>query len=478
MTEAQKYEGNFYKEKPNKSSKRKSVSIIEPNETNALVSLKPVQEDEIPPPVPTPPPAVKERNGDSVFDYLVEEEDPNTPQIQYASEREEMHMKSNAPGIFNSRPSSRNEYRNKEEQLNTKDYEENGYTYGAEPVNPRPIHANASTITLDFMTPAAKVAKAKLDRHIPDSAGHSRQNSNSEKKRKRGQDADTAMVDAPSTIVRNVIDTPGNVNHSGLTGGLQRMLSEKEDDWGRPRSQSSPEVDPRRALVKVKTTRSKHHDLEPPSPLKRTRRTKEDDAGLGISIKGRAGRVMSMINDAFTPNGAESALGKSESRTRASSSDTQDKSKRERKKHKVTRHNGTSSANVRIERSSRKRGDSSPDVSERRNTNGKSSQKAIEYHPHPRRHSSSDSDNERNDKGQMVVFGAEEQVTRKCGDFLSYVAKGPDSAKGYSINKVLKRWHKDSQITRDVAKREEEKELWKGLRLKRNDRGEVVVFFG
>lgn len=500
MTEAQKYEGHLYREKPNtKASKRKSVSILEPNENNALVSRKPTVEDEkdveVPPYVPTPPPAVSNR--DSVFDYLVPEEDPNTPQIQFATEREEMFMKNNAPSLFGgSRPTSRNEYRNKEEQLDSKDYQENGFTYGAEPVNPRPVDFNASTTTLDFMTPAAKAARAKLDRGMPESAGHSRQNSYSEKKRKRAQTddhGDTSMVDAPGTVVRSVVDTPGAINHSGLTGGLQRMLTEKEDDWGRPRSPpTSPDADPsRRALAKIKPVKtSKHHDHEPQSPLKRTRRTKEDDNGLGISIKGRAGRVMSMINGALSTKDAESAVGKSTSRRRASSSDPQekersrgrDREKRERKKHKVTRHNGTSSANVRMEHSSRSKkrhGDSSPDISRERNGK-RSAQRAIEYHPHPRAaHSSSDSDDERarRDDHQMVVFGAEERLQRKCDDFLAYITKGPDSSKGYSINKVLKRYHKDSDITRESDKREEEKDLWKGLRLKRNDRGEVVVFF-
>lgn len=508
MTEDQKYQGHLYREKSNKSAKRKSVSILEPNEHNALVPRNPTvedaREDEIPPHVPTPPPAVDTRNGDSVFDYLVEDENPNTPQIQFATEREEMFMKNNAPSLFGSRPTSRDGYRNKEEQLASKDYELNGYSYGAEPINPRPVNFNASTVTLDFMTPSAKVAKAKLDRNIPSSAGHSRQNSNSEKKRKRAQtddpNADTIMADAPGTVVRSVVDAPGVV-HSGLTGGIQRMSTDRDDQFGFPRSPaSSPDPD-RRALTKIKPAKpSKNHDLDPQSPLKRSRRSKEDDSnGLGISIKGRAGKVMSMINGALSTTNAEGAIGKSSSRQRReSSSDNQgnperrgrDTDKRERKKHKVTRHNGTSSANVRMAKTSRRAGSesASPEVS--RSRNGKSAQKQIEYHPHDDSrshsrhqpvHSPSESDDDRYGRAggeqQMVVFGAEERLRGKCDDFLAYISKGPGSSKGYSINKVLKRYHKDSEITRDVDKREEEKELWKGLRLKRNDRGEVVVFF-
>lgn len=514
MTEDQKYQGHLYREKPIKAVKKKSVSILEPNENNALVPRNPTVEDddEVPPHVPTPPPAVDLRNQDNVFDYLVEDENPNTPQIQFATEREEMFMKSSAPGVFNSRPTSRSGYRNKEEQLESKEYELNGFTYGAEPVLPTPANFNASSVTLDFMTPSAKATKARLDRNIPESAGHSRQNSNSEKKRKRAQtddhSGDTIMADAPGTVVRSVVET-SLVPHSGLTGGIQRLSTDKDDRFSFPTSPiSSPDADhDRRALTKVKPVKtSKQADLDPQSPLKRSRRTKEDDSnGLGISIKGRAGKVMSMINGALSTANAEGAIGKSTSSSRqrrASSSDNQERSatsrgrdtdKRERKKHKVTRHNGTSSANVRMatKSSSRRNGtgseSGSPDLS-RSSKNGKSAQKQIEYHQDSRTqsrhrpvHSPSESDDERYGKHggdqAMVVFGSEERLRRKCDDFLAYISKGPSSSKGYSINKVLKRYHKDSEILKDAEKREEEKELWKGLRLKRNDRGEVVVFF-
>lgn len=514
MTEDQKYQGHLYREKPTKPVKKKSVSILEPNENNALVPRNPTVEDEteVPPHVPTPPPAVDLRNQDSVFDYLVEDENPNTPQIQFATEREEMFMKSSAPGVFNSRPTSRNGYRNKEEQLESKEYDLNGFTYGAEPVLPRPADFNASSVTLDFMTPAAKAAKARLDRNIPESAGHSRQNSNSEKKRKRAQtddiNGDTHMTDAPSTVVRSVVET-SLVPHSGLTGSLQRLSTDRDNHFSFPTSPiSSPDPNTeRQATSKAKPVKvPKQVELDPQSPLKRSRRTKEDDSnGLGISIKGRAGKVMSMINGALSTTNAEGAIGKSSTsnrQRRASSSDNQERAtsvrardadKRERKKHKVTRHNGTSSANVRMAtKSSRRNGtgseSASPDLS--RSKNGKTAQKQIEYHPqqetrtpshHRPVHSPSESDDERygknGDDHAMVVFGAEERLRRKCDDFLAYISKGPSSSKGYSINKVLKRYHKDSEILRDNEKREEEKELWKGLRLKRNDRGEVVVFF-
>lgn len=499
MTEAQKYEGNLYKEKPTKASKRKSVSILEPSDQNTLVPYKATVED-VPPHAPTPPPAVPANNRDSVFDYLVEETPTDAKAIQFALEREEMSLKRDAPSVFGgSRPTSRNEYRNAEEQLENQQYNENGFSYGAQPINPRSAHPNASTITLDFMTPSAKAAKAKLDRTAPSSATHSRQNSNSEKKRKRAQtddhNSDVPMADAPGTIVRSVVDTPGAIAHSGLTGGLQRMSTDREDGWANPTSSPDPDRQ-NKALVQTKPAKQTRRASEtsPQSPLKRSRRAKDsDDAGLGISIKGRAGRVMSMIGGALSTQPEN----ESKSRRRSSSSDalekpasrTRDGDRRERKKHKVTRHNGTSSANVRMDYSSRssrskkRDGSKSPDVtiSDRKNGHGNGKQKAIEYHPtgshHRTAHSPSDSDGERGNQ-QMVIFGEEERRRRKCDDFLAYITKGPDSGRGYSINKVLKRYHRDSDINKESDKREEEKDLWKGLRLKRNDRGEVVVFFG
>jgi cell growth-regulating nucleolar protein len=76
----------------------------------------------------------------------------------------------------------------------------------------------------------------------------------------------------------------------------------------------------------------------------------------------------------------------------------------------------------------------------------------------------------------MVVFGREDKMRARAEAFLSVVRKGPESEKGYSINKALKRWHRDVG-SGSGPKHDEEKELWKSLRLKRNERGEVVVFF-
>lgn len=480
MTEAEKYEKTVYKApKPNK---RKSVSILEPSDQNALVrqNHQPYVEDDFdtgnPPPVPTPPPAVQENPRDSVFDYMVEEAQPNTPQITFSKknrESKEMSMKNGAPPLFNdSRSSSRNGNRESEDQLHDDDFVQNGFSYGSEAINPRAYQdVNTSFVSLDFMTPAAKAAKMQLNGQNGDRPGHSRTNSGSEKKRKRGQSAPDGEGDIPmadAELVR-ASETPA-IAHSGLTGNLQRMVT--DDSGFYMRSDSEDEPRDRDASDRRKS----RHATDPSSPLKRSKHSKDrstkDDSGLGISIKGRAVKALSMVGGALLAQD----LANPKTRRRASSSDHYNQSgsrevsgeKRERKKHKVHRHNGTSSANTRPEHRSRRRGsDGSPDT-------GRRKPKAIEYHKQD--DSGSDSDEGKLRTGEVVVFGAAERQKKRCESFLANIPRVSEIEKGYSVHKALKRWHKQADH-RGSEKNGAEEELWRGLRLRVNDRGETVVFF-
>lgn len=483
MTEAEKYEKTVYKApKP----KRKSVSILEPSDQNALVrqNNQPYVEEETeienPPPVPTPPPAVRENSRDSVFDYMVDEAQPNTPKIAFSSKNrdsKEMAMKNGAPPLFNdSRPSSRNGPRESEDQLHNEDFVQNGFSYGSDAINPRPYQeTNTSFVSLDFMTPAAKATKMQLSGQNGERPGHSRTNSGSEKKRKRGQSApdvegDIPMADADTQVVR-AAETPV-IAHSGLTGNLQRMVT---DDSGFYARSDSEEDSRERAAVDRRKSR---HATEPASPLKRSRHSKErpvkDDPGLGISIKGRAVKALSMVGGALLPG--QHDINNPKTRRRASSSDHYGQSrsrevsgeKRERKKHKVHRHNGTSSANTRPEHRSKHRGsDESPEASRRK-------LKAIEYHKQD--DSGSDSDDGKHQDGEVVVFGAAEKQKKRCHSFLANIPRVGESEKGYSVHKALKRWHKNADH-RGSERTNEEEELWRGLRLRVNDQGETVIFF-
>ena len=72
---------------------------------------------------------------------------------------------------------------------------------------------------------------------------------------------------------------------------------------------------------------------------------------------------------------------------------------------------------------------------------------------------------------QMVLYRPRAEM------LLGFVNKGPDSQRGVSMNKALKRYHRERfAMGLSLGKGEEEKELWKGLRMRRNERGEVVLF--
>ena len=386
-----------------------------------------------------------------------------------------MAMKNGAPSVFtDSRPVSRSTYRNNEERVHSQDYNDNGFSYGTEPVNPRPYNdVNPSYASLDFMTPSARTTRLRLEGQDRPSLVHSRQNSGSEKKRKRGQTdpngTDTPMTDVDGQLV--TVDNTPSVVHSGLTGGLTRMMTDDNEAFAFPKSPADDRRDRRE-----RDRGSKHVDKyeEPASPLKKSRFSK-DDPGLGISMKGRAVKALSMVGGVLLPVPQQDAnTGKTRRRASSSEQDhslnkSREGEKRERKKHKVHRHNGTASANIKHDRSRRRGSTESPDAQRRK-------LKAIEYRKHSDSGSDSDDDRKKNGASQIIVFGAEEKQKKRCDAFLSNIP-GTESDKGYSIHKALKRWHKQNDVRSSSSKVEEEQDLWRGLRLRKNDRGEIVISF-
>ncbi|CAK7225392.1 hypothetical protein SCUCBS95973_005848 [Sporothrix curviconia] len=96
-------------------------------------------------------------------------------------------------------------------------------------------------------------------------------------------------------------------------------------------------------------------------------------------------------------------------------------------------------------------------------------QKLLEYHPA----SAEKKDGDDVSAGQLVVYKPRADL------FLSFVNKGPDSERGCSMNKALKRFHRERERASAgtaLAKPLEEKELFRSLRLRKNDRGEIVLF--
>ncbi|KAK4870754.1 hypothetical protein LT330_005102 [Penicillium expansum] len=478
MSEAQKYQGALYKEKPQKGKKGQNNKQNQNQTPNGHHQQARV-ENAPPPPAPTPPPAGEVRtpapaptNNEkavNVFDYLVADETPNASKVSVVAPKEQMKMNPNAKSVFEPSESLTRVETNPNTDDEGKNYdiafEENGFSYGAGQIPHSASPPNVSTT--EFVTPAPK---KKKDRRREEKAP----GTVSEKKRKRGQAevlstpgeaVDTAMMDAPSSIINNA-GTP-MLNHSGLTGGLNRMMRSASPD-----GDDSPE-----------TSRRAYQDTS--SPIKRSRRNGKEangngDQGLGISMKNRAGRLVSSMfggSAISSTNGSETGPKALVHNRRGSSS------------------SGDGQLDVRKSKKSHR---SRAEEDDSRKSKRKSSNPTDGDRPSRRlkqideRRGSVDSSHGH----QVTVYKqsrpparTDEDLQRELGHhFLSLVAS--HSERGCSINKALKRFHRDLSDEYDAdrgrdngrsrADRErrvdDEKDLFRALRLRRNDRGEIVVF--
>lgn len=260
-------------------------------------------------------------------------------------------------------------------------FEENGYSYGADPIivqTPAPkYYPNGSRESLYELESERKSTDKKRKRNQVEELDLTAA-------RRLSQEADEVMADAPPVL------------HSGLTGGLNRLLSKSKF---------------------------------PPSP---DYSGNDNELGAVSSVK-RNKKILSLSKERGRK--ASSALVKIRkiSSTRRASDES-----RPRKHHRSHHNQDTHS-----ERPKRKL-------------------KAIEYHPQ----TSADPDQ------QLVLFRSRAEL------FMSFVTKGPESDHGCSINKALKRYHRErGEQGLGLGKAEEEKALWKSLRLRRNERGEVVLLY-
>ncbi|EED18896.1 conserved hypothetical protein [Talaromyces stipitatus ATCC 10500] len=542
MTEAQKYQGALYKEKPqkgnntNKQNKKQTDNSKTPSDTNAnfantkkprhpyvedVTDADDLPAEKVPPPAPSPPSTSKATAAASkakvaapaeedinVFDFLVTDQTPSASKLSLAGGKGPMTMVANARSVFEPSKALARYDTDVDDDDREYDiaYEENGFSYGADPIKPSLYENQVSNVSMDFMTPAPKKKEKKhkkkdIERSSPDLEPRK----TSDKKRKRGHveeldveaansryEEDTPMTDAPSSIANNV-GTP-YLQHSGLTGGLDRMLRDERS--------LSPDYE---------DYTSDEHDLrryqDPQSPLKRTRPNEKfagnnhsngsTDGGLGISFKGRAGRIISMFGGSqvsTSSRGSAEPPSKALVRTRSSPPNGD--------------HSG---ALVQVRRSKK-----TPNVRHVRTTEATGESNGNDYHDSARpsrrlkaieQRGGSDSGGDDNRKIVLYQHQDDEALTEeererdKALYFLSLVTKGPESGRGCSINKALKRFHRDyparlessedhhddkhsterrgrgrsSREDRD-RRLEEEKDLWRTLRLKRNDRGEIVVF--
>lgn len=397
MSEAQKYQGALYKEKANKQAKKPAK--IEG--TSSLVPRKAYVEDapdpetgnavtivDPPPEAPSPPNARPTRPAEpvNVFDFLVTEDTPNASKVSLGGSKEQMQMVADAPSVFEAGLQVASESEDDHEYDEA--FIEHGYSYGTEP-----IPAKQRPKQIEYQTPAPKsLQNGSKDSIYELDATNSR---STDKKRKRNhvEELDIAAIRQSQERDEIMADAPA-VLHSGLTGGLGRLLS-----------------------------RSKF----PPSP-----EYSGNEPGTLSPVK----RTKSVIARERGRNGASALV-----KIRKGSSSRRASDESRPRKHHRSHHHSTNGDDHHPERPKRKL-------------------KTIEYH-HP--HQASDSQ-------QLVVYRTRAEL------FLSFVTKGPDSETGYSMNKALKRYHREREEQGlGLSKAEEEKQLWKSLRLRRNERGEVVL---
>ncbi|KAK3328809.1 hypothetical protein B0H66DRAFT_1788 [Apodospora peruviana] len=314
------------------------------------------------PEAPTPPSAADAGMNVNVFDFLVANATPTASNIS---------LPATAPVQLS-----------EDTQLVRFDYEANGLLddmddmiqYGTGPVP-----------TSNFETPAPKALRKK--------SKESDKEVKKDKKRKRLHvETDQVMTDAPPVL------------HSGLTGGLNRLMSRPTVFPPSP-DYSGGDVAETPASP-LKKSKSKHHKSHRP------------EQHIGNSL-------MAMITASSKPTKTK----KRKSTTTSTSTST-------KKKHSHKRLEAPREA------------------------------KLIEYRPGSK---------DRQEGGGDAVSGMVVYKPR-AEQFFGFINKGPESERGCSMNKVLKRYHRERGAGTSVAKLVEEKELWRSLRMKKNERGEIVLF--
>ena len=299
-------------------------------------------------------------------------------------------MVAHAPPLFKSATASPNDTDHPDAY---QDSDDDNFSYDANPVVPTREHE-------EYRTPASKVVTYKL----------AKETRSTDKKRKRQvEELDLTQARRPSQeLDEEMYDAEPSeapVLHSGLTGGLNRLLSSSKFP-------PSPEY-----------SAGSGPDPSPLSPVKRKRASVMGNGVIIEKVRGRSGNNAGQLVKVR--------------KVRRSSDES-----RPRKHHRSHKHRDRDDEHERPKRAT---------------------MKAIEY----RRTESPDA----NHGNQLVVYRNHAEM------FMSFVTKGPESESGCSMNKALKRYHRERR-DHGVGKQEAEKELWKSLRLKRNERGEIVLLLG
>ncbi|QSZ30117.1 hypothetical protein DSL72_004637 [Monilinia vaccinii-corymbosi] len=402
MSEAQKYQGALYRgEGKGKKGKQQNNQKNNPHHNSQSTPLHKAYvedaQDEYDnsqlatapsiPEAPSPPPAAV-----NVFDFLVDAT-PNASKLQLSAPDEAMDD-SESENQVRDEPMSDNADVPGAENLSTDLVRVNSENDNQDLANLVAWGSGPVPTTGPFETPASKAIEWKPTKeHEGKSKKDKKDDKKKDKKRKRlhvdthdlsSHEGDVLMDDAPPVL------------HSGLTGGLNKLL--------RP-SVFPPSPDYSGA------------DAEKESPSTKTKKSKESK---------RASRARTR-NDTFGSNLMSLITARQPSREHS-----EDRPKKRKHKHR---------------------------------TKSSERPKMLEYKPVNGANDSSLGGN------QMVVYKPRAEL------LMSMVNKGPNSQKGVSMNKALKRYHRERAAAGlALGKLDEEKELWRSLRMKKNDRGEIVLF--
>jgi cell growth-regulating nucleolar protein len=379
MTEAQKYQGALYRPehdtqngKKGKKGKNGQANNNGQNQQRTPNKVTGANGTAV-----APKPEV------NVFDYMVGAETPNASTLNLAAAVEQTSTQTPSASKSTVRFSQIDE-----------SSQSTMVEYGTGPV------PAASAI----QTPSSKSSKSKKE-ETPATA------SQTDKKRKRLHvDTDVDMSDAPA---------PPTLAHSGLTGGLQRMMApgafppspEESRDNSSDASDSDSDAAPA-SKNEGKEKKGKAEEAEE-TPLKRAKRGEKD----GKDAKKEKNLSRGLL-EMMAGTGARKVSGE-----------------REAKKAKKARKDSSGSAD-----------------------------KAGTLILHP----TSSTDAAAHD------LQVSTESMRLAKTLLDTVEGEGD--RGISLNKALKRYHK-VRDAKSKEKEKEEKELFKALRLRKNDRGEIVVFF-
>ncbi|KAI9756493.1 MAG: hypothetical protein M4579_003832 [Chaenotheca gracillima] len=422
ISEAQKYQGHLYQPEKEKRGKAKSAANDAKNNSSGQTPRKAYVEDapdadtgavaivEPPPPAPSPPRAaappatLQEVN---VFDFLVNDETPNASTVNLAPPQKVSTMAHETPAVFEASRNLQGMMDNNasKETFGESRYDQTGYHYGTGPV---PTLRDDDHQAL--MTPAPGKARES-----------SKRDSKKEKKRKRHQveELDLTLARPPSTDGDEMMVDAPPVLHSGLTGGLNRLLSRPSEFPPSPEYSTGDGADP-----------------APSSPLKRSKHSRDK------STASTSNRITALV-----PTRRTTSTTRHEDGTRT--------------KH---RHHHKSHDHHRKRRHHHSEDDDSQGSHRHASSRSRKRSKAIAYPGYG-------DDQGDSQQQQLVVYRT------RAEHFSSFITKGPDSEKGCSLNKVLKRYHRErDEIGVGLGRHEEEKALWKTLRLRKNEQGEIVLF--